>query len=206
MLPHLSSDWHMLYQLYTTPAACANALHKVGIAQDINSHWWLRRFGGTGAGVGPLAKVDLAEEIRKRKERAKKFGLPVPVFAAEVRIPFWHPRSARLVCTQCKLLYPQRPAPECMVCILVSEAVSGPGRASSACCAWVSMPYRVECWPKKSPSMRPHHRDFSEGHGLLCTGGVKETTASGAVWPAADARRAGEDGCRSKGGRGQGSR
>ena len=44
-----------------------------------------RRFGGGGAAVGPLSKVDLAEEIRKRKERAKKFGLPVPVFAAEVR-------------------------------------------------------------------------------------------------------------------------
>lgn len=29
--------------------------------------------------------MDLAEEIVKRKERAKKFGLPVPVFAAEVR-------------------------------------------------------------------------------------------------------------------------
>ena len=29
--------------------------------------------------------MDLAEEIAKRKERAKKFGLPVPVFVAEAR-------------------------------------------------------------------------------------------------------------------------
>lgn len=29
--------------------------------------------------------MDLAEEIKKRKERAKKFGLPAPVFAVEVR-------------------------------------------------------------------------------------------------------------------------
>lgn len=28
--------------------------------------------------------MDVAEEIGKRKDRAKRFGLPVPVFAAEV--------------------------------------------------------------------------------------------------------------------------
>jgi len=44
------------------------------------------RFGvvaGSGASIGALGKVDLAEEIQKRKERAKKFGMPTPVFAAE---------------------------------------------------------------------------------------------------------------------------
>ena len=35
---------------------------------------------------GPGTQVDLAEEIKKRKERAKKFGLPTPVFAVEVRV------------------------------------------------------------------------------------------------------------------------
>jgi Tho1/MOS11 C-terminal domain len=32
--------------------------------------------------------MDVAEEIGKRKDRAKRFGLPVPVFAAEVRRVF----------------------------------------------------------------------------------------------------------------------
>jgi len=31
-----------------------------------------------------LCQMDVAEEIGKRKDRAKRFGLPVPVFAAEV--------------------------------------------------------------------------------------------------------------------------
>ena len=45
-----------------------------------------RRFGAPGgASISALGKVDLGEEIMKRKERAKKFGLPVPVIAAEVR-------------------------------------------------------------------------------------------------------------------------
>ena len=60
-------------------------LHGVTVARYPTALHQLRRFGGGGAAVGPLSKVDLAEEMRKRKERAKKFGLPVPVFAAEVR-------------------------------------------------------------------------------------------------------------------------
>ena len=45
------------------------------------------RFGGKSAdgSIGALGKLDVAEEIGKRKDRAKRFGLPVPVFAAEVR-------------------------------------------------------------------------------------------------------------------------
>ena len=61
--------------------------HSITFIHHLTALHWLRRFGGGGAAVGPLSKVDLAEEMRKRKERAKKFGLPVPVFAAEVRSP-----------------------------------------------------------------------------------------------------------------------
>lgn len=32
-------------------------------------------------------QVDVAENISKLKDRAKRFGLPTPVFAAEVRCP-----------------------------------------------------------------------------------------------------------------------
>ena len=35
--------------------------------------------------------MDVAEEIGKRKDRAKRFGLPVPVFAAEVCAVDWLP-------------------------------------------------------------------------------------------------------------------
>ena len=59
--------------------------HGVIVTLHLTALRQLARFGGGGAAVGPLSKVDLAEEMRKRKERAKKFGLPVPVFAAEVR-------------------------------------------------------------------------------------------------------------------------
>jgi len=68
-------------------------LHGVTVILYLTAKHQLRRFGGGGAAVGPLSKVDLAEEMRKRKERAKKFGLPVPVFAAEVRQPSRAPGS-----------------------------------------------------------------------------------------------------------------
>lgn len=46
-------------------------------------------------------QVDVAENISKLKDRAKRFGLPTPVFAAEVRrqiAPTMHPSLQSVIC------------------------------------------------------------------------------------------------------------